>query len=68
VLIHCGALVRQLTAYRLDDQQRWSEETLELFLVDERWEDWPPDFEYQFLSPADRVLLVVLWTIEKELA
>jgi xylan 1,4-beta-xylosidase len=51
---------RQLKAYRIDDHQRWSDETLELIPVDERLVDVLPDFEYQFYSPADSVLLVTL--------
>ena len=51
---------RQLKAYRIDDSQRWSDETLELLPVDERLVDVLPDFEYQFYSPADSVLLVTL--------
>ena len=51
---------RQLKAYRIDDGQRWSDETLELLPVDERLVDVLPDFEYQFYSPADSVLLVRL--------
>jgi len=51
---------RRLKAYRIDDAQRWSDETLELLPVDERLVDVLPDFEYQFYSPADSVLLVTL--------
>ena len=51
---------RWLKAYRIDDHQRWSDETLELIPVDERRVNVLPDFEYQFYSPADSVLLVVL--------
>ena len=51
---------RRLRAWRIDDQQRWSEESLELIPVDERMVDVLPDFEYQFYSPADSVLLVAL--------
>jgi len=51
---------RYLKAYRIDDHQRWSEETLELIPIDERTIDALPDFAYQFYSPADSVLLVVL--------
>ncbi len=51
---------RRLKAYRIDDGQRWSDETLEMFPVDERLVDVLPDFEYQFYSPADSVLLITL--------
>jgi xylan 1,4-beta-xylosidase len=51
---------RRLKAYRIDDEQRWSDETMEMFPVDERLVDVLPDFEYQFYSPADSVLLVTL--------
>ena len=51
---------RRLKAYRIDDGQHWSDETLELLPVDERLVDVLPDFEYQFYSPADSVLLVEL--------
>jgi xylan 1,4-beta-xylosidase len=51
---------RRLKALRIDDGKRWSEEMLELLPVDERLVDVLPDFEYQFFSPADSVLLVTL--------
>jgi hypothetical protein len=63
VKIHFSGLnpgTRSLTAYRIDDNQLWSEETLELIPVDERRVDVLPDFEYQFFSPGDSVLLVTL--------
>ena len=46
--------------------QRWSDETLELLPVDERLVDVLPDFEYQFYSPADSVLLVTLEELSHE--
>ena len=63
VKVHFSELqpgTRYLTAFRIDDNQRWSEETLELIPVDERRVDVLTDFEYQFYSPADSVLLVTL--------
>ena len=63
VKIHFSGLkpgIRHLKAYRIDDNQRWSEATLELIPIDERTVDALPDFEYQFYSPGDSVLLVVL--------
>ncbi len=63
VKVHFSRLkpgIRRLKAYRIDDNHRWSEETLELIPVDERRVDVLPDFEYQFYSPADSVLLVVI--------
>lgn len=51
---------RRFKACRIDDGQRWSDETLELTPVDERMVDVLPDFEYQFYSSADSVLSVIL--------
>ena len=50
----------RLKVWRIDDSHCWSDETLELVPVDERIVDVLPDFEYQFYSPADSVLLVAL--------
>ena len=52
--------LRRLKAYRIDDNQRWSEDTLVLYPYEERTVDVLPEFEYQFYSPADSVLWVTL--------
>ena len=52
--------LRRLKVYRIDDEQRWSDETLELDVIEERRVDVLPDFEYQFFSPAGSVLYVTL--------
>lgn len=63
VKVHFSGLkpgLRRLTACRIDDGLRWSEEPLALIPVDQRRVDTLPDFEYQFYSPADSVLWVTL--------
>lgn len=52
--------VRRLKVYRIDDANRWSDETLDLSVIEERRIDALADFEYQFFSPADSVLWVTL--------
>jgi hypothetical protein len=52
--------VRKLRAWRIDDEQRWSDETMELRPIEERTVAVLPDFQYQFYAPADSVLLVTL--------
>lgn len=51
---------RRLKAYRIDDDRRWSDGILELSPYEERTVDVLPEFEYQFYSPADSVLIVTL--------
>jgi len=52
--------IRRLKAYRIDEDQRWAAEALELLPYEERTVNVLPVFEYQFYSPADSVLLVTL--------
>ncbi len=52
--------LRRLKAYRIDDDLRWSDEDLEMFPCEERTVSVLPEFEYQFFSPADSVLMVTL--------
>ena len=51
---------KRLTAYRIDEDCRWSSEDMELLPYEQRLVDTLPVFEYQFYSPADSVLLVTL--------
>ena len=57
---HLRPGLRRLQAYRIDEQQRWSDEALELLPYESRAVDVLPQFEYQFYSPADSVLLMTL--------
>jgi mitochondrial fission protein ELM1 len=52
--------LKHLSACRIDDTRRWSDETLEMIPVDERMVDTMPSFAAQFYCPADSVLLVDL--------
>lgn len=52
--------VRKLRVYRIDDERRWSEETLELLPIEQRTVAVLPEFIYQFYAPADSVLFVTL--------
>jgi hypothetical protein len=52
--------VRKLSAWRIDENQRWSSDKLELDPIDDRRVAVLPEFIYQFYSPADSVLLVTL--------
>ncbi|MCB0108140.1 MAG: hypothetical protein KDE53_19595, partial [Caldilineaceae bacterium] len=52
--------IRRLRAWRIDDQQRWSDATLELLPLEERTVSVLPEFQYQFYAPADSVLFVTL--------
>ena len=63
VTIHFNNLVsgaKTLTAYRIDDDQHWSPETMELLPIEQRTVAVLPEFAYQFYLPADSVLLVTL--------
>jgi hypothetical protein len=51
---------KKIQAYRIDDDCRWSEESIELLPYEERTVDVLPEFEYQFYSPADSVLWIKL--------
>jgi xylan 1,4-beta-xylosidase len=57
---HLKPGMKQLKAYRIDDNLHWSDETLEMIPYEQRTVDVLPEFEYQFYSPADSVLLVTL--------
>jgi xylan 1,4-beta-xylosidase len=57
---HLTPGLRRIKVYRIDDDQHWSEEALELNVIEERMVDVLPDFEYQVFSPADSVVLVTL--------
>lgn len=49
-----------LTAYRIDEGCHWSSEKLELMPYEQRMVDTYAEFEYQFYSPADSELWVLL--------
>jgi hypothetical protein len=52
--------LKRLSAYRIDEVCHWSLETAELLPYEQRMIDTLSEFEYQFYSPADSVLGVML--------
>lgn len=52
--------VKRLSAYRIDDDCRWSDDEMELLPYEQRTVDTLAEFEYQFYSPGDSVLWVNL--------
>ncbi len=62
---HLRPGLKRITAYRIDDDQRWDAEQLELTPIEQRTVDVLPEFSYQFYCPADSVLRVTLEDLEQ---
>jgi hypothetical protein len=57
---HLKPGTKTLTAYRIDAENHWSTEAMELTPIEQRTVAVLPEYAYQFYLPADSVLLVTL--------
>lgn len=54
---------KKLTIFRIDDDQHWDSDALELMPVDQRMVDVMSEFEYQCYCPSDSVVMMTLEAI-----